>query len=123
MSEFKIIDLRQEDLDILQEMIIEFAKYEDMLDFLQCTKEKLEHSLLKNKFARAFLLKENEKTIGYMIYFYTFSSFWGSGGIYLEDIYIRENFRKKGYGKAVFKFLGEICKKRKFKKTRLGLLK
>ncbi|EAJ0176099.1 GNAT family N-acetyltransferase, partial [Campylobacter jejuni] len=29
MSEFKIIDLRQEDLDILQEMIIEFAKYED----------------------------------------------------------------------------------------------
>ncbi|EAH6253921.1 GNAT family N-acetyltransferase, partial [Campylobacter jejuni] len=40
MSEFKIIDLRQEDLDILQEMIIEFAKYEDMLDFLQCTKEK-----------------------------------------------------------------------------------
>ena len=42
MSEFKIIDLRQEDLDILQEMIIEFAKYEDMLDFLQCTKEKLE---------------------------------------------------------------------------------
>ncbi|ELI9112389.1 GNAT family N-acetyltransferase, partial [Campylobacter jejuni] len=111
MSEFKIIDLRQEDLDILQEMIIEFAKYEDMLDFLQCTKEKLEHSLLKNKFARAFLLKENEKTIGYMIYFYTFSSFWGSGGIYLEDIYIRENFRKKGYEKAVFKFLGEICKK------------
>ncbi|EFV4333018.1 GNAT family N-acetyltransferase, partial [Campylobacter jejuni] len=56
MSEFKIIDLRQEDLDILQEMIIEFAKYEDMLDFLQCTKEKLKHSLLKNKFARAFLL-------------------------------------------------------------------
>ncbi len=29
MSEFKIIDLRQEDLDILQEMIIEFAKYEE----------------------------------------------------------------------------------------------
>ncbi|EAI3673730.1 GNAT family N-acetyltransferase, partial [Campylobacter jejuni] len=29
MSEFKIIDLRQEDLDILQEMIMEFAKYED----------------------------------------------------------------------------------------------
>ncbi|EGA4811821.1 GNAT family N-acetyltransferase [Campylobacter jejuni] len=116
MSEFKIIDLRQEDLDILQEMIIEFAKYEDMLDFLQCTKEKLEHSLLKNKFARAFLLKENEKTIGYMIYFYTFSSFWGSGGIYLEDIYIREDFRKKGYGKAVFKFLGEICKKENLKR-------
>nr|WP_139899704.1 hypothetical protein [Campylobacter jejuni] len=97
MSEFKIIDLRQEDLDILQEMIIEFAKYEDMLDFLQCTKEKLEHSLLKNKFARAFLLKENEKTIGYMIYFYTFSSFWGSGGIYLEDIYIREEFLKEEF--------------------------
>ncbi len=75
MSEFKIIDLRQEDLDILQEMIIEFAKYEDMLDFLQCTKEKLEHSLLKNKFARAFLLKENEKNYrlyDLFLYFFVF---------------------------------------------------
>ncbi|MBM0637364.1 GNAT family N-acetyltransferase [Campylobacter sp. VicNov18] len=116
MSEFKIISIKQEDLDILQEMIIEFAKYEHMLDFLQCTKEKLEQSLLKNQFARAFLLKEDDKTIGYMIYFYTFSSFWGSGGIYLEDIYIREAFRKKGYGKMVFKFLAQLCKKENLKR-------
>lgn len=39
-----------------------------------------------------------------MIYFYTFSSFWGSGGIYLEDIYIREDFRKKVMEKLFLNF-------------------
>ncbi|RQD67579.1 GNAT family N-acetyltransferase [Campylobacter hepaticus] len=112
MSKLKITHLKQEDLDILEAMIIEFAKYENMLNDLKCTKEKLQQ-ILNNEYICAFLLKEDEKTIGYMIYFYTFSSFLGSRGIYLEDIYIRENFRKKGYGRQVFKFLGELCKKEK----------
>ncbi|HEB7544392.1 TPA: GNAT family N-acetyltransferase, partial [Campylobacter coli] len=106
MPKFEIEILKREELDILLEMIREFAQYEKMENSLQCSKEKLETSLFDNQFARAFLLKEDENIIGYMIYFYTFSSFWGSGGIYLEDIYIRKNFRKKGYGRAVFKFLG-----------------
>ncbi|HEB9325928.1 TPA: GNAT family N-acetyltransferase [Campylobacter coli] len=116
MPEFKIETLKREELDILLEMIREFAQYEEMEDSLQCSKEKLETSLFDNQFARAFLLKEDENIIGYMIYFYIFSSFWGSGGIYLEDIYIRKNYRKKGYGRAVFKFLGQICKKENLKR-------
>lgn len=116
MPKFEIEILKREELDILLEMIREFAQYEKMENSLQCSKEKLETSLFDNQFARAFLLKEDENIIGYMIYFYTFSSFWGSGGIYLEDIYIRKNFRKKGYGRAVFKFLGQICKKENLKR-------
>lgn len=116
MPKFEIEILKREELDILLGMIREFAQYEKMENSLQCSKEKLETSLFDNQFARAFLLKEDENIIGYMIYFYTFSSFWGSGGIYLEDIYIRKNFRKKGYGRAVFKFLGQICKKENLKR-------
>ncbi|MCW1332544.1 GNAT family N-acetyltransferase, partial [Campylobacter jejuni] len=53
----------------------------------------------------------------YMIYFYTFSSFWGSGGIYFRRyLYKKKIFRKKGYGRAVFKFLGQICKKENLKR-------
>ncbi|EIR8263395.1 GNAT family N-acetyltransferase [Campylobacter coli] len=116
MPKFEITTLKREELDILLEMIKEFAQYGEMEDSLQCSKEKLETSLFDNQFARAFLLKEDENIIGYMIYFYTFSSFLGNGGIYLEDIYIRKNFRKKGYGRAVFKFLGQICKKENLKR-------
>ena len=112
----KITPLSLNELEILQEMIREFAEYEKMQNTLECTKEKLEENLLKNKFANAFLLKENENFIGYMIYFYTFSSFLGNGGIYIEDIYIRKEFRKKGYGRAVFKFLGQICKEKNLKR-------
>ncbi|HEB8061647.1 TPA: GNAT family N-acetyltransferase, partial [Campylobacter coli] len=60
MPEFKIETLKREELDILLEMIREFAQYEEMEDLLQCSKEKLETSLFDNQFARAFLLKEDE---------------------------------------------------------------
>lgn len=75
MPKFEITTLKREELDILLEMIKEFAQYEEMEDSLQCSKEKLETSLFDNQFARAFLLKEDENIIGYMIYFYTFHPF------------------------------------------------
>ncbi|KQI02803.1 hypothetical protein [Campylobacter coli] len=69
MPKFEITTLKREELDILLEMIKEFAQYEEMEDSLQCSKEKLETSLFDNQFARAFLLKEDENIIGYMINF------------------------------------------------------
>lgn len=112
MPKFEITTLKREELDILLEMIKEFAQYEEMEDSLQCSKEKLETSLFDNQFARAFLLKEDENIIGYMIYFYTFSSFLGNGGIYLEDIYIRKIFARKVMGEQFLNFWDKYAKKR-----------
>ncbi|EIQ2356440.1 GNAT family N-acetyltransferase, partial [Campylobacter coli] len=52
MPKFEITTLKREELDILLEMIKEFAQYEEMEDSLQCSKEKLETSLFDNQFAR-----------------------------------------------------------------------
>ncbi|MBK1991579.1 GNAT family N-acetyltransferase [Campylobacter sp. 2018MI35] len=111
MQNFAIQVLKEQELDILIELIKEFALHEIMQDEIKCNKENLYHSIFKTKVAKAFLLKENNKTIGYMIYFYTFSSFLGANGIYLEDIYLKKEYRNKGYGKQVFKFLADICQK------------
>jgi len=47
--------------------------------------------------------------VGYALYFYNFSTFLGRAGIYLEDVYIRPAARNKGYGKAIFKYLAQLC--------------
>ncbi|MCX2683099.1 GNAT family N-acetyltransferase [Campylobacter sp. MIT 21-1685] len=112
MAQLQITELQREELDILLVLLKELALYEKMQDEVECSKEKLEKSLFEQEFAKAFLLREDEKIIGYMIYFYTFSSFCGSGGMYLEDIYIQEAYRKKGYGRAVFQFLAKLCKEK-----------
>lgn len=111
MQKFAIQSLKEENLDTLIDLIKEFSLHENMQNEIKCDKKKLYHSIFETKIAKAFLLKENDKNIGYMIYFYTFSSFLGSNGIHLEDIYLKEKYRNKGYGKQVFNFLAEICQK------------
>jgi GNAT superfamily N-acetyltransferase len=50
--------------------------------------------------------------IGYAIYFHTFSSFVGRPGIFLEDIYVRPQYRRQGVGSALLKAVGVIGMKR-----------
>ena len=56
------------------------------------------------------LICENGKEIGFALYFHNFSTFVGKGGLYLEDIFILPEYRGKGYGKAVFRYLIQKAK-------------
>ncbi|TQR34677.1 N-acetyltransferase [Campylobacter sp. MIT 99-7217] len=116
MQEFVIQELEKKDLPKMLEMVRELAIYEEMEDVLSASKQDYEENLFENKFAKALLLTYKGEAVGYAIYFYTFSSFLGHGGLYLEDLYIRENFRKKGFAKAVFRYLAQICKEKKLKR-------
>ncbi|TKX29392.1 N-acetyltransferase [Campylobacter sp. MIT 12-8780] len=113
---FSIQEARKEDLDEILEMVKELAEYENMLDELVCTKKDYEESFFKDNYAKALILREQGKAVGYAMYFYTFSSFLGRGGMYLEDLYIKKEFRKKGYAKAVFNYLANICKEKGLKR-------
>ena len=52
---------------------------------------------------------ENEKEIGFALFFHNFSTFLGKAGIYLEDLYVIPEYRGKGYGKAILKKLAQIA--------------
>ncbi|TDJ87288.1 GNAT family N-acetyltransferase [Campylobacter volucris] len=113
---FEICESKKEDLEQILELIKELAIHENMLENVKCSVKDLEQSFFENNYAKALSLKVDGKIIGYAMYFYTFSSFWGLGGLYLEDIYIQKDYRKKGYAKAVFKYLAKICKEKNLKR-------
>ncbi len=50
------------------------------------------------------------KLLGQALYFYNFSTFKGKPGIYLEDLYVRPEYRNKGIGKALLNYLIELAK-------------
>lgn len=54
---------------------------------------------------------EDEKEVGYALFFHNFSTFQGKCGIYLEDLYVKPEYRKKGYGKT-FKKVAAIAVER-----------
>ncbi|PPB51258.1 diadenosine tetraphosphatase [Campylobacter hyointestinalis subsp. hyointestinalis] len=106
---FEIREAKKEDLDSIINLIKELAKYENMEDQITFTKDDYEKSLFEKQYAKALVCEYKNNIIGYAIYFYSFSTFLGKGGIYLEDIYIQKEFRNKGIGKKILKTLAQIC--------------
>lgn len=97
------------DIPLILELIKELAVYEKMLDEVVATEELLEEWIFQKKTAEAVIGEEEGKTVGFILYFYNFSTFLGRAGIYLEDLYVKPEFRKKGYGKMFLKKLASIA--------------
>lgn len=105
IENLKIRETEEEDCKLILSLIHEIAKYEKMENEVIATEESLMESIFKNNRAEAVILELDEEPVGYAIYFYNFSTFIGRSGLYLEDIFIKKEYRGRGIGKEVFKFL------------------
>lgn len=103
----------REDAGKILSFIRELAEYERMTDQVTATVETLEEWLFTRNMAEVFfILDDDANEIGYMLFFHTFSTFLGKAGIHIEDLYIRPEFRGKGYGKAAFREIARIAAER-----------
>ncbi|HCY06397.1 MAG TPA: GNAT family N-acetyltransferase [Erysipelotrichaceae bacterium] len=106
----KIIEAKPEDCKIIGDFIKYIAEYEKLLDEVIWDEETLYKELFIDNRAKVLLGKVNDEVVGFVLYFYNFSTFVGRKGLYLEDFYIKKKHRKKGYGKMFFKKLLEIAR-------------
>ena len=110
---FKIKEAELSDVSLIQQLITELAEYEKLLPQMVATPELLQmHLFGSSPIAHVFLAYENETPIGFALYFYNFSTFVGKPSIYLEDLYVREPFRGRGYGKALLEKLIQKAKEK-----------
>lgn len=100
------------DTALILEFIKELAEYEEMLDQVVATEELLNEWLFEMKKAEVIFAVSDGKEVGFALFFHNFSTFLGRGGIYLEDLYVKPNYRGSGYGKALLKELAKIAVKR-----------
>ncbi len=103
----------EDDIPIILDFIKQIAIYEKMLDKVTATEESLKKSIFENNRAEALLIEFNNEVIGYIIYFFNFSTFVGREGLYLEDLYIKPEYRGNGIGKKSFELLAHIAKENK----------
>ena len=102
----------KEDVSKILYFIRELASYEHMLDEVVATEELLEEWLFeKGKAEVLFAVKDGEE-IGFALFFHNFSTFLGRAGIYLEDLYVKPEYRGNGYGKALLQELARIALER-----------
>ena len=101
------------DVDLILHFIKELAKYEKMLDLVTATPELIKEWIFEKKKAEVIFVMEDNKEVGYALYFYNYSTFTGKAGIYLEDLFVLPEYRGKGYGSELINELRDICKREK----------
>ncbi len=92
--------------------IKELAAYEQMSDEVVATEELLKEWLFEKKKAEVLFAVKDGISIGFALFFHNFSTFLGRSGIYLEDLYVKPEYRGKGFGKAILKELAGIAVQR-----------
>ena len=102
----------EQDTEKILYFIRELAIYEKMEDQIVATEELLREWIFERRKAEVIFAEEEGKEVGFALFFHNFSTFLGRAGIYLEDLYVLPEYRKRGYGKALLLQLAAIAKER-----------
>ena len=108
MSGIEIRAATRADGDLVLSFIRDLAEYERLLDQVEASAEDIERVLFAAN-PRAFceIAEHGGEPAGFMLWFYNFSTFRGRHGIYLEDLFVKPQFRGKGIGKALLAHLAK----------------
>lgn len=97
-------------------MILEFiqglAAYEHMENDVVADETLLEEWIFDKQKAEVIFAVADGKEVGFALFFHNFSTFLGRAGLYLEDLFVKPEYRGKGYGKAILKKLAAIAVER-----------
>ncbi len=115
MTGFSIRDAVSDDIPMLHRMMHELAEHDGLMDFFRAT----EDSLRRDGFGeprrfRALIAEVDGETAGYVRFDEGYSPFTGRGGLEVDDVYVRERFRRRGIGKAMMLRLRELALERGF---------
>ena len=106
----KIRPARQEEVGIVLQLIHDLAVYEKAPNEVEATeKELLETIFTSDPKVFCDLVEVDGEIAGMAIWFLNYSTWQGKHGIYLEDLFIKPEFRGRGYGKALLKHLAKVC--------------
>ncbi len=111
---FAIRDVTASDRELLLELIHELARFDRRAHEVEADVESLREALFgPRRVAGALLAHTGAEPAGYAIYFFTFSSFVGRAGLWLDDLYVRPAFRRQGLGRSLIQAVARIAAERR----------
>ena len=101
------------DVPLILTFIRELADYERLSHEVAATEEALRDSLFgERRFAEVLIGYRDGRPAGFALFFHSFSTFLGKPGMYLEDLYVRPEFRGAGIGRALLVHLARLARER-----------
>jgi GNAT superfamily N-acetyltransferase len=111
---FEIRPAAPGDVPQLTVLVRELAEYERLTHLLECTEHRLHEALFgMQPGVEALLARAGSGAVaGFALYFHNYSTFLGRRGLYLEDLYVRPAFRRRGCGSALLARLARLARER-----------
>ncbi|HET7478638.1 MAG TPA: GNAT family N-acetyltransferase [Rubrobacteraceae bacterium] len=113
MPDLVVRPATEEDVPLILAFVRELAEYERLSHKVAATGEDLRRSLFgERRFAEVLLAYLGEEPAGFALFFHNFSTFLGRPGIYLEDLFVRPEYRGAGVGRVLLSHLARLAVER-----------
>ncbi|MDR0624352.1 MAG: GNAT family N-acetyltransferase [Treponema sp.] len=102
----------KKDAPLLLQFIRALAEYEHLEDQVQAEEKNLKKYIFDDKRAEALICEYDGTPAGFALFFHTFSTFVGRPGLYIEDLFVKPEFRGRGLGKLLLVFTAKVAAER-----------
>lgn len=101
------------DAEVIYAFIKELAEYEKLAHEVTATRDQIAESLFGARaYAEVLLAERDGEPVGFALFFHNYSTFRGAPGIYLEDLFVKPEYRGQGLGRALFQALAKLAVQR-----------
>ncbi|HXB02456.1 MAG TPA: GNAT family N-acetyltransferase [Opitutaceae bacterium] len=104
------------DVPLILQLVRDLAAFENLTHEVEATGEKLRAALFpadRRPTAECLLaFTEDHASAGFAVYFTNYSTFLAKPGLYLEDLFVRPEFRQRGIGKALLLHIARLANQR-----------
>ena len=113
LKNFTIRPAMEDDAPVILSLIKGLAEYEKLSHEVVATEELLRDTLFGARPVAEVILGDFEgEPVGFALFFQNYSTFLGRPGIYLEDLFVKPEMRRKGFGKVMLAFVANLAKER-----------
>ena len=110
---FEIRRAVEQDIPLIRRFIQQLAEYERLSHEAVMTEDTLRDSLFgARRYAEVLLGYAGDEPVAFAVFFHNFSTFLGRPGLYLEDLFVIPEMRRKGFGRAMLVELAKIARER-----------
>ena len=110
---FRIDEATEADVWVILSFVEELADYERLSHDVVATHDDIHAALFSDHpVAEAVIGRYDGEPVGFALFFSSFSTFLGRPGIYLEDLYVRPDYRSRGFGRRLLVHLARLAQTR-----------